>query len=102
VFARRSTRLVGGTSAIVSALASGLPDYRNQLGARVTHVEISGQEVEVGFAEATGKQHVYSSRCHRCDFSFSPAHNTAMAQRWRDAGLSGAAQSMVGPCDIGR
>lgn len=123
-----SVRLAGGTGVIVSALASGLPESSIRLGARVTHVALSGQEVEVGFVEATGSEHSIKAehvvfalppRLLEAAVAFSPALDAATAQRWRDtptwmaphakffaiydrpfwrdAGLSGTAQSMVGP-----
>ncbi|MGH7077202.1 MAG: flavin monoamine oxidase family protein [Acetobacteraceae bacterium] len=121
-------RFVGGTGAIVSALASSLPDSSIRLGARVTHVALSGQEVEVGFAEANGTEHNVNAaqvlfslppRLLEATVVFSPALDAATARFWRDtptwmaphakffaiydrpfwrdAGLSGTAQSMVGP-----
>lgn len=121
-------RLVGGIGAIVSALASGLPEASIRLGAQVTHVALNGQEIEVGFNEATGTEqsvkaaHVLFAlppRLLEATVSFSPALDPATVRRWRDtptwmaphakffaiydgpfwrdAGLSGTAQSMVGP-----
>lgn len=124
----RSMRLVGGTGAIVSALAAELPASNIRLGARVTDVALSGQAIEVSLVEAAGTRqrakaaHVLLAlppRLLEATISFAPALDAATAQCWRgtptwmaphakffatydrpfwrDAGLSGAAQSMVGP-----
>jgi monoamine oxidase len=124
----QSMRLAGGTGAVVSALASGLPSTSMRLAARVTRVALDGQEVDVSFAEAGGPErsvrasHVILAlppRLLEATVSFSPALDSATARRWRetptwmaphakvlalydrpfwrDAGLSGTAQSMAGP-----
>src|SRR3546814_12484173 len=43
----QSMRLVGGTAAVISALASGLPSASIRHGARATRVALPGQEVAV-------------------------------------------------------
>lgn len=124
----QSMRVVGGTGAIISALASGLPRESMRLGARVTHVTLTGQEVEVGFVEANRTERILKvervlfalpPRLLEATIAFSPALDDATVTHWRktptwmaphakffaiydrpfwrDAGLSGAAQSMVGP-----
>lgn len=124
----QSMRFVGGTGAIVSALAAALPKTSIRLGARVTNVALRGQEVEVDFIESNGIQHSLKTarilfalppRLLEATVSFSPALDVTTARRWRDtptwmaphaklfaiydepfwrhAGLSGTAQSMVGP-----
>lgn len=124
----QSMRIAGGTGAVISALASGLPSTSVRLGARVTRVALDGQEVEVSCAEASGPErsvralHVIFAlppRLLEATVSFSPALDSATARRWRetptwmaphakvlalyhrpfwrDAGLSGTAQSMAGP-----
>ena len=123
-----SMRLVGGTGAIVSALAAGLPESDIRLGARVLRVARSGSEVTVQFAEANGTEitltaaHVLFAlppRLLEATVAFSPVLDAATGRRWRDtptwmaphakffalyqrpfwreAGLSGTAQSMAGP-----
>ncbi len=124
----QSMRLVGGAAAIISALAAGLPNESIRLGARVTNVAVSGQDLDVGYIEANGAQHrakashvifALPPRLLEATVSFSPTldEKTARLWRdtstwmaphakffaiydrpfWRDAGLSGSAQSMVGP-----
>ncbi|BBB07731.1 flavin monoamine oxidase family protein [Sphingopyxis sp. EG6] len=123
-----SMRIAGGTGAIISALASGLPKESIRLGARVTAITLRGPEVEVGFIDASGAKrtakaaHVLLAappRLIEATVSFSPALDAATVRRWREtptwmaphakffalydrpfwleAGLSGTAQSMVGP-----
>lgn len=126
--APQSMRLAGGTGAIISALAAGLPNEHVRLGTRVTRVALKGRELEVGFVDASGRgqseraAHVLFAlppRLLEATVAFSPALDTATARRWRgtptwmaphakvfalydrpfwrEAGLSGTAQSMVGP-----
>ncbi len=123
-----SMRIAGGTGAIVSALASGLPNNSLLRGARVTQIASSGPVVEVRFVDASGTEktakakHILLAlppRLIEATISFSPALDTATVRRWREtptwmaphakffalydrpfwreAGLSGTAQSMVGP-----
>lgn len=123
-----SMRLVGGTAAIISALAGRLPERSIALGARATGVRLDGGEAELSFIDAGGSQRTRRSshivfamppRLLEATVSFTPSIDEAMAQRWRDTptwmaphakffavyespfwrekGLSGTAQSMVGP-----
>ncbi|MDK1493029.1 FAD-dependent oxidoreductase [Sinorhizobium sp. 7-81] len=124
----RSMRLVGGTGAIISQLAEGLPVGSIELGAQVTHVSLDGESVVVQYLDASGlaervrASHVLFAlppRLLEAKVLFSPALDFATLERWRrtptwmaphakffalydrpfwrDAGLSGTAQSMVGP-----
>jgi len=123
-----SMRLSGGAGAIVSAIASELPETSIRLGARVTHLVLDEPEIEVDFVDADGaKQSVRATyvlfalppRLLEATVAFSPALDAPTARNWRDtptwmaphakffalydqpfwreAGLSGTAQSMVGP-----
>ncbi|WP_407277604.1 FAD-dependent oxidoreductase [Aromatoleum evansii] len=123
-----SMRLIGGTGAIVAALAEGLPKTEIRLGARVTHVTLNEPEVEVRLVDAKGTtqtmraMHVLFAlppRLLEATVAFSPALDAVTARNWRDtptwmaphakffalydrpfwreAGLSGTAQSTVGP-----
>ncbi|MBK5567890.1 FAD-dependent oxidoreductase [Ensifer sp. SSB1] len=124
----QSMRLVGGTGAIISALAERLPPRSVLLNARVTHVSLDGHEVVVQFVDAEGSSHKLRAshvlfalppRLLEANVLFSPALDFTTSERWRrtptwmaphakffavydrpfwrDAGLSGSAQSMVGP-----
>ncbi|APG87157.1 flavin monoamine oxidase family protein [Sinorhizobium americanum] len=124
----QSMRLVGGTGAIISALAESLPAESIELGAQVTHVSLDGEGVVVQYLDATGSaqreraSHVLFAmppRLIEAKILFSPALDFATLERWqrtptwmaphakffalydrpfwREAGLSGTAQSMVGP-----
>ncbi|MCZ4088618.1 flavin monoamine oxidase family protein [Sinorhizobium psoraleae] len=124
----QSMRLVGGTGAIISALADRLPAQSIQLNARVTHVSLDGHEVVVRYVDAGGSSHMQRAshvlfamppRLIEAKLLFLPALDVATSERWRrtptwmaphakffalydrpfwrDAGLSGTAQSMVGP-----
>lgn len=123
-----SMRLAGGTGTIVSALATELPKTSISLGARVTHVTLNEQEVEIRFVDAEGTRqsmkamHVLFAlppRLLEATVTFSPDLDATTARNWRDtptwmapqaklfalydrpfwrnAGLSGTAQSAVGP-----
>ncbi|WP_018240725.1 FAD-dependent oxidoreductase [Ensifer sp. BR816] len=123
-----SMRLVGGTGAIISALAESLPAQSIQVNARVTHVSLDGQDVVMQYVDASGLSHkkrashvlfALPPRLLEAKVLFSPALDFATSERWRrtptwmaphakffalydrpfwrDAGLSGTAQSMVGP-----
>ena len=124
----QSMRLAGGTGAIISALASDLPEDSVRLSTRVTRVALAGSAVEIGLVDASGLEervqavHVILAlppRLLESTISFSPELDLQTAQRWRDTptwmaphakffalydrafwrenGLSGTAQSMVGP-----
>lgn len=121
-------RIAGGTGALVSALAAGLPQSCIRLGARVTRVALAGPEVELevvdanGATESLGASYVLFTlppRLLATSIVFSPALDAATVRNWRDtptwmaphakffalydrpfwreAGLSGTAQSPVGP-----
>lgn len=124
----QSMRLVGGTGALVRAIASSLPTECLRLDSRLTHLALTDDAVEARFVGASGaEQSVRTShvilalppRLLAATVSFSPALDATVASRWRgtptwmaphakffalydrpfwrDAGLSGTAQSMVGP-----
>jgi monoamine oxidase len=123
-----SMRVVGGTGALVAALARDLPGDRIRLGARVTQMELGDDGVRLtvegpdGTAETISAGHSIAAlppRLLEATVAFAPALDEAMARRWRDtptwmaphakffafydrpfwreAGLSGTAQSLVGP-----
>ncbi|MBX3503029.1 MAG: FAD-dependent oxidoreductase [Alphaproteobacteria bacterium] len=124
----RSMRLVGGTGALVHALARGLPEDRIQLGARVTRISLEAARAVLairrddGGDEILAADHVIAAlppRLIAATIAVEPDVAPAIRQRWRDtatwmaphakffalydrpfwreAGLSGMAQSMVGP-----
>ena len=89
----QSMRLVGGTSALISALAASLPGERLRLGARVTELAQVGGAVRVGFVEADGTaRHLEAAqvvfalppRLLEATVSFEPALDPSTAQRWRE------------------
>jgi monoamine oxidase len=121
-------RLVGGTGALVAAIAESLPAACVRLGSRVTHLTMRDDGIEARVANMTGGEDVVRAshvvlalppRLLAATVSFSPALDAATASRWqrtptwmaphakffaiydrafwRDAGLCGTAQSMVGP-----
>ncbi|MEM8557292.1 MAG: FAD-dependent oxidoreductase [Bacteroidota bacterium] len=124
---QQTARLVGGTGALVRALASGIPPERVLLRAKVTALALtSGVELAVRRggekAETLRAAQVVAAlppRLLNATVSFTPEQTVATAQRWRDtptwmaphakffalydrpfwreAGLSGTAQSLVGP-----
>lgn len=125
---QQSMRLVGGTAALVRALAQELPGERIQLNTRVTAMALTEKDVELSLSRAGGEVEKLTvtqviaalpPRLLEATVSFMPAQDAATAQRWRDAptwmaphakffalydrpfwreaGLSGTAQSMVGP-----
>ncbi|MGG7518736.1 flavin monoamine oxidase family protein [Allorhizobium undicola] len=124
----RSMRLAGGTAALISALAEGLPAESIELNAQVTHVSLDDEGVVVQYLDASGSSvkerasHVMFAlppRLLEARILFSPALDFATAERWRhtptwmaphakffalydrpfwrEQGLSGTGQSMVGP-----
>ncbi|TAM11280.1 MAG: amine oxidase [Nevskiaceae bacterium] len=124
----QSLRLVGGTAALVRALARELPPECVQLGAHVTAMALTGKGVELAVARADGLPETHTAtqviaalppRLLEATVAFTPAQEAAAARRWSDtptwmaphakffalyerpfwraAGLSGTAQSMVGP-----
>lgn len=123
-----SMRLVGGTGALVRAIASSVRAECLRLDSRLTHLTRTDDGVDARFVGVSGTEervrapHVILAlppRLLAATVSFSPALDSATAARWhatptwmaphakffalydrpfwRDAGLSGTAQSMVGP-----
>lgn len=123
-----SMRIAGGTGALIAALAADLPADRILLDARVTHLTLEDDGVELKYAGAAGQpQNLRAShailalppRLAEATITLTPALDAQTARRWRetptwmaphakffavyerpfwrDSGLSGAAQSMVGP-----
>ena len=123
-----SFRFVGGTAALVRALASDLSHGDVRMGARVTAMALRSDLVELTIrhdddaTETLAADHVIAAvppRLLEATVSFTPALEPAIARRWRDTptwmaphakffalydrpfwredGLSGTAQSMVGP-----
>jgi monoamine oxidase len=124
----QSMRFEGGTGAIVRALAGALPPERLRTGARVTHLALSDESIDLTFTMPDGNTEILTAaqaifalppRLLAASIAFAPGlepetmmrwHNTAtwMAPHakffalydrpfWRKAGLSGTAQSGVGP-----
>ena len=122
-----SMRIAGGTGALIAALAAGLPADSILPGTRVTQLALEGDGVELSLVRAGKTQklralHVVLAlppRVAEATISFAPSLDAETAGRWREtptwmaphakffalyerpfwreAGLSGAAQSMVGP-----
>jgi monoamine oxidase len=117
-----SFRIAGGTGALVTALAKALPEDRIRLGATVTSARLQddGVALSLGDGEPVTAGRVLFAlppRLMERTIAFTPepqtralwqASATWMAPHakflavyekpfWRDAGLSGTAQSMVGP-----
>lgn len=121
-------RVVGGTGALVSALAAMLPPGCVRLDSRLTHLTLANDVVQARFVDATGAAETVCAaqvvlalppRLLAETVSFSPALEASTYARWRgtptwmaphakvfalydrpfwrEAGLSGTAQSMVGP-----
>jgi monoamine oxidase len=88
----QSMRLVGGTGALVTALAKDLPADRLQLKARVTHMTLGDGNVTLTIGGADGSPqtltaaHVIAAlppRLLEATVSFTPGMDAATAQRWR-------------------
>lgn len=122
-----SMRVAGGSGALIAALAADLPADSFLLDARVTQLALNEGGVELHFVRSNGAQKLHASyvvlalppRVAEATISFAPALDAQTARRWRgtptwmaphakffalyerpfwrEAGLSGAAQSMVGP-----
>jgi monoamine oxidase len=118
-----SMRIAGGTAALVRALLCDLPTERLHFGTAVTALRLTDEGIEVKAADRTiTAQHVIAALPPRLfadkvtlhpapaprDLSRWQSTATWMAPHakvfalydrsfWRDAGLSGMAQSMVGP-----
>lgn len=120
-------RLAGGIAALIRALMRGLPQDRLRFGARVAGMRLLGEGVELMVDHADGRREtvraaqVIAALPPRilAAVQFDPAPESQTLQRWqdtptwmaphaklfaiydrpfwRDAGLSGTAQSMVGP-----
>lgn len=123
----QSVRLVGGTGAVVSALVNALPQERLHLNSRVTRITMRDNDLMLSCAAGAPSQEVAARqvilalppRLLASTISFEPALEretlelwrqtpTWMAPHakffalydhafWRDSGLSGTAQSGVGP-----
>lgn len=123
----QSMRIVGGTSALTAALVAQLPADRVLPGTHVTHMALGHSEVELTTRRDDGSiGHLLADQVVAAvpprlltQLAFSPAIDETAARRWadtatwmaphakvfavydrpfwRDAGLSGTAQSFVGP-----
>lgn len=123
----QSMRLAGGTGTLVSALAKQLPGEALWTGTRVRQIALAGSKARLLVARADGAEEtlvadqVIAAVPPRLlgQISFSPSIDPATAERWgktptwmaphakffavydrpfwRDAGLSGTAQSLAGP-----
>jgi monoamine oxidase len=89
----QSMRLVGGTGALVTALANDLPADRLQLGTRVTHMALGEGEVTLTVSGADDSTrsltagHVIATippRLLEATVLFTPEMDAATVQRWRD------------------
>ncbi|UWU26153.1 FAD-dependent oxidoreductase (plasmid) [Rhizobium sp. CB3060] len=105
----RSMRLVGGTGAIISALAEGLPAESIELGAQVTHVSLEG--VVVQYLDATGSaqreraSHVlFALPPHLIEAKilFSPALDFATLERWQRMQNSSRSTIVLSKLDVRR
>lgn len=122
-----SMRLAGGTAALIRALMRDLPQHRLRFEARITGMRMTDEGVELsvhhadGHREAIRAAQVIAALPPRvlAAVQFDPAPEPQTLQRWqdtptwmaphaklfaiydrpfwRDAGLSGTAQSMIGP-----
>lgn len=125
--APQSMRLVDGTGALIAALARSLPADRVVTGTRVTRVVLGAADVTLttsapgGAEDAVVAEQVIAAVPPRllAEMGFAPAIDPETMQRWQDtatwmaphakffavydrpfwreAGLSGTAQSFVGP-----
>ncbi|WP_349963228.1 FAD-dependent oxidoreductase [Rhizobium sp. ZPR3] len=124
---QQSMRISGGTGAAVRALEARLPPERIRLGTRVTAIALTNGGVEISVTTEGGGETIVAEyvvaalppRLFEATVTFSPAQDPAIAARWRGTptwmaphakffavydeafwrndGLSGTAQSMVGP-----
>ncbi|HEX6118476.1 MAG TPA: FAD-dependent oxidoreductase [Dongiaceae bacterium] len=119
-----SMRLAGGTSALITALAGSVPAERIRLNTRIMRIELRPEDVELATDHGNliqAQQVVIAAppRLLEETVRFSPALDAETISRWRqtptwmaphakffalydrpfwrDAGLSGAARSIVGP-----
>ena len=126
--APESFRVVGGTGALVSAIAATLPAESIRLSSTLTDLALRNHAVEARFVGSDGAEDVVQAsqivlavppRLLAATVAFAPAPDAETLARWRgtptwmaphaklfalydrafwrDAGLSGTAQSMVGP-----
>lgn len=123
----QSMRFVGGAAALVRAMAAALPQDRIRLGNRVAALSLDQDGVALGIDANGRSDIIHARqvivamppRLLEATVAFTPAQEAATAARWRDtptwmaphakffalydrpfwreAGLSGSAQSMVGP-----
>lgn len=124
----QTVRLVGGTAALVRALARELPRDPLLLGTAVTAMTLGDGGVELAVRRADGTEDTLAAgqviaaippRLLEATVSFTPGQEPRSARRWRgtptwmaphakffalydrpfwrEAGLSGTAQSLVGP-----
>ena len=123
----QSMRIVGGTGALVAALGAAIPREHLLLGTRALHLELAPAGVMLRISAPAGAEEllvaeqVIAALPPRllAGLSFTPAIDPATLQRWsatptwmaphakffaiyprafwRQAGLSGTAQSMAGP-----
>jgi monoamine oxidase len=89
----RAMRLVGGTGALVRALAGGLPEGSIQLASWVTQIAMEGDRVRLTLAQSDGGSdsvlaaHVIAAlppRLLEASIFFEPAIDPAIRLRWRD------------------
>lgn len=125
--APQSMRLAGGSGALIAALANALPVERIVTSTRVTRIAMDGPSVTLTMTRAGGAdttllaQHVIAAVPPRllAQLTFDPALSPDTLRRWQDtatwmaphakffaiydrpfwreAGLCGTAQSLVGP-----
>lgn len=125
--APQSMRVVGGSAALVRAIAAALPQERFLLGTHVSAMGLHDDGVLLTVATSDQTETIRAEqviaalppRLLETTIAFSPAQEPATAARWRDTptwmaphakffavydrafwrevGLSGTAQSMVGP-----
>lgn len=123
----QSMRLAGGTGTLIAALVKHIPQESVLIGTSVNQMALEGAKVRLAIAKADGSkdaviaQQVIAAVPPRllATISFSPAVEPATSHRWketptwmaphakffavydrpfwREAGLSGTAQSFVGP-----
>lgn len=123
----QSMRIAGGTGALVRALEKSLPHERILLGVRVQHIELGPASVTLmcskpdGQEQALVAEQIIAALPPRllANIEFSPAIDAACEEHWRttptwmaphvkffaiydhpfwrEAGLSGTAQSLSGP-----
>ncbi len=124
---RHAMRLAGGSAALIRALAKSLPPAQIRLNTRVTAMALLHDGISLTLATAHGTETLQTAqviaalppRLLAARIAFTPAQQPETAGRWRDtptwmaphakffalydhpfwrdAGLCGTAQSMVGP-----